>query len=91
MTQNEYVCAIFCRPEAAGDFISGVNVKTIGGYFVLNFEAASIFPSKSKSAIYVMRRRRLAHLSPIFGATEQKCLIGCTRSNEALELRFPTL
>ena len=41
MTQNEHVCAIFCRPEVAGDVISSENVTTIEGYFVLNFEAAS--------------------------------------------------
>ena len=32
---------IYCRPEVAGDIISGENVKTIKGYAVLNFEAAS--------------------------------------------------
>ena len=42
MTQNEHVCAIFCRPDVAGDVISGENVKTIKGYVVLNFEAAGI-------------------------------------------------
>ena len=42
MAQNEHVYAIFCRPEVAGDVISGGNVKTIEGYVVLNFEAASI-------------------------------------------------
>ena len=26
-----------------------------------------------------------------FGVEEQKCLIGCTRGNEPLELRFPKL
>ena len=61
MTQNEHVYAICCyRPEVAGDVISGGNVKTIEGYGVLNFEAASIssFLEKSKLAICVMRRRR---------------------------------
>ena len=42
MTKNEHVYAIFCRPEVDGDVISSGNVKTIDGYFVLNFEAASI-------------------------------------------------
>ena len=42
MTKNEHICAIFCRLEAAGDVISGGNVKTIEGYFLLNFEAAGI-------------------------------------------------
>ena len=41
MTQNEYVYAICCRPEVAGDVISGGNVNTTEGYAVLNFEAAS--------------------------------------------------
>ena len=41
MTQNEYVYAIFCRLEEAGDVISSENVKTIEGYAVLNFEAVS--------------------------------------------------
>ena len=41
MTQNEHVYAICCRPEAAGDVISGGNVKTVEGYGVLNFEAVS--------------------------------------------------
>ena len=42
MTQNEYVHAIFLRPEVAGDVISGDNVKAVEGYCVLNLEAASI-------------------------------------------------
>ena len=41
MTQNEDVYAICCRPEVAGDVISGENVRTIEGYAVLNFEVAS--------------------------------------------------
>ena len=41
MTQNEHVYVICCRPEVAGDFISGENVKTIEGYAVLNSEVAS--------------------------------------------------
>ena len=53
MTNNEHVYAIHCRPEVAGDAISGGNEKTIEVYAVLNFEAA-----KSKSAICVMHRRR---------------------------------
>ena len=31
MTQNEYVYAICCRPEAAGDVISSGTLKTIEG------------------------------------------------------------
>ena len=42
MTQTEHAYVICCRPEVAGDVISGENVKTIEGYAVLNFEAAGI-------------------------------------------------
>ena len=42
MTKNEHVHAILCRPEVTGDVVSGENIKTIEGYVVLNFEAASI-------------------------------------------------
>ena len=42
MAKNEHVCGICYRPEVAGDVISGVNVKTIEGYALLNVEAASI-------------------------------------------------
>ena len=42
MTQNEHVYAIFCRPEVAGDVISGVNVKTVEGYVAFNFEATCL-------------------------------------------------
>ena len=42
LTQNEHVYAIFCWLEVAGDVISGDAVKTIEGYAVLHFEAASI-------------------------------------------------
>ena len=41
MTQKEDVDAICCRPEVAGDVISGENVKTIEWYAVLNFEVGS--------------------------------------------------
>ena len=41
MTQNEHVYASCCRPEVAGDVISGENVNTIERYALLNFEAAS--------------------------------------------------
>ena len=41
MTQNEHVYAIYYRPPAAGEVISGENVKTIQIYALLNFEAAS--------------------------------------------------
>ena len=42
MTQNEYVYALCCRPEVAGDVISGDSVKTVQDYVVLNFEVASL-------------------------------------------------
>ena len=44
MTKNEHIRTICCRPEVAGDPISGENVQiiTIEGYALLNFEAASI-------------------------------------------------
>ena len=42
MIKNEHVYAIFCRLEVAGDLTSCVNVKTVEGYVMLNFEAASI-------------------------------------------------
>ena len=41
LTQNGHVYAIWCRPEAAGDVISGGNVNTIESYAGLNFEIAS--------------------------------------------------
>ena len=41
MTQNEHVYVICYRPEAADDVNSGENLKTIQGYALLNFEAAS--------------------------------------------------
>ena len=42
LTKTEHVYAICCRPEAAGDAITGGNLKTIEGYVVLNFETVSI-------------------------------------------------
>ena len=42
ITQNEHVYAICCRPEVAGNVVSGENVKTIDGHAVLNFEIASL-------------------------------------------------
>ena len=41
MTLNEYVYAICCWLEVAGDVISSGNAKTIKGYAVLNFEVSS--------------------------------------------------
>ena len=42
MTQNEHFHVICCRPEVAGDVISGRNVKTIEGYAVINFVVAGL-------------------------------------------------
>ena len=41
LTQNEHDYAICRRPEVSADVISGGYVKTVVGYAVLNFEAAS--------------------------------------------------
>ena len=41
LTQNEYVCVIYCRLEVDGDVVSNENVKTVEGYAVLNFEAVN--------------------------------------------------
>ena len=51
LTQNEHVYANFCPPEVAGDFISGGNVKTVEGYVVLNFEAASMIKQKALTPV----------------------------------------
>ena len=41
MTQNERVYTICCRPEVAGDVLSGANVKSIEGYALLTYEFAN--------------------------------------------------
>ena len=41
MTKNEHVYAMCCRPDVAGDVVSGENVNTIEGSAALNFEVAS--------------------------------------------------
>ena len=41
MTQNEHFYATCCQPEVDGDVMSGGNVKTIEGFVMVNFEAAS--------------------------------------------------
>ena len=41
ITQNEQVFAICCRPEVDDDVVSGVNVSTVTGFVVVNFEVAS--------------------------------------------------
>ena len=64
MTQNEHVYAICCRPEIAGGVISDQNVKTIEGYVMLNFEAASIssFPENNKMPTNWFGRQNAASL-----------------------------
>ena len=42
MTQNKHAYAICCRPEVAGDAISGEDVRIIDGYALLIFEVPSI-------------------------------------------------
>ena len=41
MTQNLHVCTICCRSELGSGVISGLNVKTIERYLVVNFDVAS--------------------------------------------------
>ena len=38
---HEHVCAICCRPEVAGDVISGRNVQTVDGYVVVNCKVSN--------------------------------------------------
>ena len=44
LTKNEHVDAICCRPEAAGDVISGKNVKLLRAmpYYILNLLALAV-------------------------------------------------
>ena len=63
MAKNEHVCAICCRPEVAGNVVSGENVKTDEVYAELNFEVASFssfrdIPPKSHFVTTRWRRRR---------------------------------
>ena len=55
MTKNEHAYAIFCRTEVAVDVISDGNVKTIEGYVVKNFEAASV-------SSFVSEQIKISHL-----------------------------
>ena len=41
MGQNLHICMICCRPDVVYDVISGRNVKTVEGYYVVNFEVAT--------------------------------------------------
>ena len=58
MTHNEHICAIYCRPEVAGDVISGDNEKIIEGYVVLNFEVASFRSFRDIQKVISGRWRR---------------------------------
>ena len=62
MTKSEHVYAICCRPEVAGDVISGENVKTSRGYAVLNFEDV-IFNNFRDIKKLISRRRRTATIT----------------------------
>ena len=39
-----HICAICCRAEVAGDVFSGLNLNSIEGYAVVNFEAKAFCP-----------------------------------------------
>ena len=71
MAQTEHVYAICCRPEVAGDVISGANVQTADCYTLLNFEAAIVSSFRENA--------------PFFWVKEQNVLIGYITGNEALE------
>ena len=55
MTPNEPIYAICCRPEVAGDVVSGERVKTIEGLALLNFEAACISRITVSKTVNVFR------------------------------------
>ena len=65
---------IYSRPEVADDASAGTNDDIFRCYSLVNlwFAGCSSFREKSKSPIYVMRRRRLVLLNPIFGVKKQK-------------------
>ena len=58
LTQNKHVYAICCRPKAAGDVVSGENVKIIERYAVLYFKVASFMTFRDTKKITPWRRRR---------------------------------
>ena len=58
MTQNEHVYATCCRPEVAGDVISGQNVKTIECYVVLNFEVGGFISFRDIKKIHFVTANR---------------------------------
>ena len=93
MTQTEHVYANSCRPEVAGDVISGENIKTTEVYALLNVEAASIrcFRENQNEPIAQCVDDDRPICAPIFWVKEQKCLVCCKRKIEALESRFPKL
>ena len=67
-TEDEYVCAICCRPEVAGDVISGENLQTTECYRVKNFEAASICSFQESQN----KPCAVGQLEPHFEVKEQK-------------------
>ena len=65
--------AICSRPEVADDDISGTVVDSFRRYAcVTGGLLTSVFSTKSKSAMYVMCRRCLVLMSPIFGGQDAK-------------------
>ena len=55
MTQNEYVYAIFWRPEVASDVVSSENINTNEGCALLYFEADML-------ALGVSAKIKISHL-----------------------------
>ena len=51
MTQNAHVYAICCRPEVAGDVISGENVQTVDCYVVLTLLTSEILKNHFVTAM----------------------------------------
>ena len=61
--QNEHVHAICCLLEAAGDVISGENVKTIESYAALKFEVAIFRNFRDIKKIISWRRTRTSTIA----------------------------
>ena len=66
--KNEDVYAICCRPEVAGDVISGESVKTIEYYAALNFEVASF------SSFRDIPKKYFATAADIDDTSKRKCI-----------------
>ena len=87
MTHHQHVYAICCRPEVAGDVISGGNVKTIEGYTGLNFEVSGFssfrdikknhFVTAAEVDIYdsTKRKRIRVSLKNLFFSHHNACLL----------------